>query len=1197
MTKNLERPFFHLTGSSLKTSSAGAATNRSGIASQYVQTHYFTNSNPFLMKNAILPFGTSCSLIRFLGALTISIIICLNISDACAQVKLWGTAPSGGTDNAGTIFNLALDGSNFTVAHNFELNNPSTPNGTRQTLLKASNGKFYGVCRQGGATNKGLIFEYDPATEEYTVLYESFGTDGYLPTGSLAEVNGKIYGTAPYDDDLPGGILFEYDLANGTYNVRYNFDASTGSLALGGLIASGSKLYGMTYYGGSNSDGVIYEYDPAGSGTYTVLHHFQAATGKAPFGTLLIEGGKFYGMTYSGGTHDYGVIFEFNPTGSVYTVLHHFNYPTGSNPVGGLMTYGGKFYGMTQGGNNGGGVFFEYDPAGSGYTVLHPVGGEGGLIEAGGKFYGMTGIGLFEYDPAGSGTYTILQNFDVAGATGYAPAGSPMLSDGKLYGLTGLGGSYGANGVLFEYDLSGGTYQVKINFSEVPYGGAPRYGLLEYDGKYYGMGGGGGDFGAGVLFEYDPAGTGAYNVLHHFGDAFANGSYPPNAGVVEAGGKLYGTLTSGGTFGNGVLFEYDLAGASYSVRHHFDHTQYTSEYGLTSDNNKIYGTTSGGLLFELDPAGSGTFTTLYDFNNSTAYGLTGNVTIVGGKFYGTTYGGGANDAGVLYEYDPAGGGTLTFLYEFDFVTGAYPADGVIFYNNKIYGTTDAGGANDYGVLYEFDPAGDTYTVLHDFDVITGGYPDGRPVVHEGTLYGLCPFSGFNGDLGVVYAYDLDADNYSAIKYLSSADGYLIGSCGLIVVSEDVGPPVISGRLIWEHDDATGVGNATVALTGDQTGSVVTPADGTYSFTVTPGSSVTVTPTKTINKLNGITVGDATAIQKHVAGVIPITDPYKIVAADVNKSNSVTTQDVVIIIQSLAGNPAALANFKTSWRFAPTAYPLTMPPWNFSEKIAFGNVTSDMPDQDFFGIKTGDVVAAHADPANFGAGDNELVLNVPDQELQTGETVTVEFKANYMNDLAAFQFALKFDPEKLALAEIVPQTGLPLTADNFGAYNLSEGEIRVVWSQAESTNLEEAAPVFSLKFKVLQSGGRLSDVLWLEEEVLPALTYTGDLQESRVELRFEQANSVSQPGSQPTLLSIHPNPFVAHTTAVFELPQACTALLRVLDASGRELWRLDKSYSAGWQREAILLEGATGVLVCELVTPWGVKRVQMVGMNH
>ncbi|GAB4496711.1 MAG: hypothetical protein OHK0019_28940 [Saprospiraceae bacterium] len=415
--------------------------------------------------------------------------------------------------------------------------------------------------------------------------------------------------------------------------------------------------------------------------------------------------------------------------------------------------------------------------------------------------------------------------------------------------------------------------------------------------------------------------------------------------------------------------------------------------------------------------------------------------------------------------------------------------------------------------------------------------------------------------------------------------------------QGAGVNCISGTVIWEHDDVTGVGNTTVALTGDLTNSVTTPTAGTYSFTVTSGSSFTVTPTKTINKLNGVTVADATRIQQHVTNSNPITDPYKQVAADVNKSNSITTADATVINQALLGNPSALSQFKTSWRFTPTSHTMTIPPWGFPEKITLTGLTNSAINQNFFGIKTGDVVTAFADPANFGAG-NPLVLNVQDQMLQTGSEVTAEFKAEQLDDLSSFQFALGFDVEKLELTDIQPLSGLPLTTENFGTYNLSEGEIRAVWSQAASTFLEEGAPVFSLKFNVLQGGGKLSEALYLNNESLPGLAYNSAFVESDVELKFLASTSAGAPAASSALqlFQNRPNPFNGTTAIGFVLPESCEAQLRIYDVSGRVLAEKKAQYTAGRHEETFDLDRATGVLYYELITPFGVLTKKMVSAN-
>ena len=80
---------------------------------------------------------------------------------------------------------------------------------------------------------------------------------------------------------------------------------------------------------------------------YTKKYDFTGAGGSNPYGSLVANNAKFYGMTYSGGVNDKGVIFEWNPATNAYTKKYDFDGTNGSNPYGDLALKGGKFYGMT----------------------------------------------------------------------------------------------------------------------------------------------------------------------------------------------------------------------------------------------------------------------------------------------------------------------------------------------------------------------------------------------------------------------------------------------------------------------------------------------------------------------------------------------------------------------------------------------------------------------------------------------------------------------------------------------------------------------------------------------------------------------------------------------------------------------------------------------------------------------------------
>ena len=167
-------------------------------------------------------------------------------------------------------------------------------------------------------------------------------------------------------------------------------------------------------------------------------------------------------------------------------------------------------------------------------------------------------------------------------------------------------------------------------------------------------------------------------------------------------------------------------------------------------------------------------------------------------------------------------------------------------------------------------------------------------------------------------------------------------------------------------------------------------------------------------------------------------------------------------------------------------------------------------------------------------------------------------------------------------------------DHFGTYNISEGEIRMVWSKAEGLALNAATPVFRLRFTVLTGGAKLSEVLYLDNEVLPGYSYDTALSESGVELKYTEATGTGEPtGEGLQLYQNRPNPFDGNTVIGFYLPESCEAQLRVFDVAGRMLAERMASYPTGRHEEAFDLGDVTGVLYYELVTPFGALARKMV----
>jgi hypothetical protein len=443
------------------------------------------------------------------------------------------------------------------------------------------------------------------------------------------------------------------------------------------------------------------------------------------------------------------------------------------------------------------------------------------------------------------------------------------------------------------------------------------------------------------------------------------------------------------------------------------------------------------------------------------------------------------------------------------------------------------------------------------------------------------------------------EGVSVVTYTSTDAAGNTATCSFTVT---VNCTTISGRIIWEHDDVSGIKDATVRLRKGtvQVSSILSDAGGNYTVTATSAGTHTITPVKNINRLNGVTAADATIILQHLNGAPLITDPYKKVAADVNRSGVISTQDANVITQALAGNASALAAFNVFWRFIPTSYvmPVTSPNViaSFPESITLNITGADVSGQNFFGVKLGDLNGSASPLAIQSTGP--LVWSVQDEVLQAGREYELQFAADGFNGLAAFQFGLDFDPSELHLLNYSHTDALPLSADNFGTADADAGEFRMVWSNAVGQTLNPGTQVFRLRFKALATGRRLSEVIRLDNDILECLAFTGNMAQGPVRLIFTgAATATSSPDNGSPKLQLmqnKPNPFTEATTIGFVLPDACEAVIRITDVSGREIAVYRRQYSIGYHEIEFRMENAAGygILFCELITPYGTKAEKM-----
>ena len=584
--------------------------------------------------------------------------------------KFYGITTGGYLETA-VIFEWDPGTDSYTMKLDFSTTDGVDPIGD----LVPMGDKLYGMTSGGGAHAAGEIFEWDPATNIYAkkVDFGSVAGDGGVPCGNLVPFNGKFYGMTTYGGgSLNGGIIFEWDPGMNAYTVKFAFD-NTGNTPHGSLSLLGSQFYGITNVGGSNNFGAFFQWNPA-TNVYIKKLDFGANDGNFLAGSLTPAGGKLYGMTTNGGISNTGEIFEYDTAANALKKRIDLKDSTGDRPTGSLLWSGGKFYGMTDaGGFSGHGALFEWDTATNIYNIkidldkrecgVYPA---RSLTYFNGKLYGMAAQGgkndkgtIFEFDPA-INIYTKKFDLDVIG--GNLPTGSLTVQNGKFYGTTQFGGP--GQGILFEWDPATGTGTHKVDFisNGNNQGLRPEDGLTAFNGKFYGMTLGGGVNSEGVIFEWDTA----TNILTKKIDLDELNGSEGLRNLTLYNGKFYGTTFEGGinTLG-GVIFEWDPVTNIYTKKVDFDGLNgYQPMGALTFYNGKFYGTTNGGginssgIIFEWDPA-TNLFTKKFDFGGTGVDGYLdgfypyGTLTMSGGKFYGVSSTGGFYHYGVIYEWDPA----------------------------------------------------------------------------------------------------------------------------------------------------------------------------------------------------------------------------------------------------------------------------------------------------------------------------------------------------------------------------------------------------------------------------------------------------------------------------------------------------------------------------------------------------------------
>jgi hypothetical protein len=329
--------------------------------------------------------------------------------------------------------------------------------------------------------------------------------------------------------------------------------------------------------------------------------------------------------------------------------------------------------------------------------------------------------------------------------------------------------------------------------------------------------------------------------------------------------------------------------------------------------------------------------------------------------------------------------------------------------------------------------------------------------------------------------------------------------------------------------------------------------------IAKGTQYALSAQKLNGPLNGVSTYDLVLISKHILGLESLDSPYKMIAADANKSNSITTLDIVTLRRLILGIDTLITG-NDSWLFVPASHAYTDPGNPFltpaTNTISNSGIVTQELISDYIAIKIGDI-NLNRDPNGLMAMEDRnapvLWLDADDKTYQEGDLINIKLASE--QTLQGYQFTLEH-PD----FELIDASGDQVRAEQFARH-----------PAALTASVEQSGPLkLHLQFKAKKAGS-MSKNLRLSHRITRSEAYpkASEAGASHLQLRFRDTQGETQePSGRLSLYPNTPNPFQEQTRIGFYLPRSGLARLEITDMQGRLVWAQSSTYARGEQQVVI-----------------------------
>jgi uncharacterized repeat protein (TIGR03803 family) len=646
--------------------------------------------------------------------------------------NLYGTCITGGVNNAGTVFKISTTGIYSRLYSFTGVNDGGQPAGQ---LTEDDSGLLWGATTYGGQPGQGTIYKISK-TGIFSTVYSFAGSvDGAAPQAGLAYgSDGNFYGTVLLDNVNYLGTIFQLT-PTGAQSTLFTFHPSADGTSIPdggsprGILtqASDGNLYGTTT--GVNQGGTSFKLAMGLPIPKPKVLAF-SPVGALPGSTIIILGKNFLGTT----------AVKFGSLTATFTVKSP-NFIEAVVPVNvaaapiSVITPGGTAVSPTN---------FVILPF---ITSFTPTSGDIGAVVSitGANFDSVSNV-KFNGTAA---TFTINSSTNIAATV---PAGA---TSGSIT-ITNAGGIANSTSFAIGLKITGFTPTSALPGSLITINGTRFTGATSV--KFNNTAAQFTVVSASQITATLPTGSisGPISITTSEGTTVSLSNFLVSAALTgfipPSGASRVLIIITGSGFTGATAVQFNGTAASFSVN---SDTQITATVPVGATSGVVTVVTPAGIAtsstnFTVFPSVS--FTSLNSFYGTATDRVafpSGFIQADDGYFYGISYGGGSKSRGVIFKI--ASNGQTEMLYQFTGGADGGDSKGKLIQasNGNLYGTTYRGGANNLGTVFQFTKNG-ILSTLYSFNNTDGANPQtGLVQGSDGYLYGTTANGGAN-NFGTIF---------------------------------------------------------------------------------------------------------------------------------------------------------------------------------------------------------------------------------------------------------------------------------------------------------------------------------------------------------------------------------------------------------------------------------------------------------------